>query len=352
MAKWMIYGAYGYTGRLVTEEAIQRGHQPVLAGRNAAKLKAMAEELNLEYVAFDLDDVETIVEAIREMEVVYHAAGPFIYTSDPMIRACLRAKTHYVDITGEYPVIENTFSYDNEAQAANITLISGVGFDVIPTDCMAKYVADQLPDADTLEIAFAAIGSVSAGTTQSVLELSSNGGRVRRNGHLRPYPLGKGAREVRFHDKTRTVMPIPWGDVSTGYRSTGIPNITTYMAYPRIAIQAAGLFGEVMPALLSINAVKSLLSNIVKNTVTGPDAETLKSGKSHVWACVRNPAGQTVEAWLRAGEAYMFTAIAGVRVVEQLLDTALSGATTPANAFGADFVLTIPGVERFDTLPS
>ncbi|MEO1644032.1 MAG: NAD(P)H-binding protein, partial [Chloroflexota bacterium] len=109
---WMIYGATGYTGQLVVAEAVARGHRPLLAGRNPEKLATLADTYDLDFVAFQLNDPTVIAEAIADMDVVYHAAGPFVYTSEPMIRACLATHTHYLDITGEIDVFEQTFRYD------------------------------------------------------------------------------------------------------------------------------------------------------------------------------------------------------------------------------------------------
>ena len=136
--KWLLYGAYGYTGELIAEEAIARGHRPVLAGRSQKKLAPLAAKLGLDMRVFDLRNEMEVAEHIAEFDLVFHAAGPFIHTSLPMVRACLRTQTHYVDITGEVPVFEQNFGFDAEAQAASIAIVSGAGFDVVPSDCLAK----------------------------------------------------------------------------------------------------------------------------------------------------------------------------------------------------------------------
>ncbi|MCB9454253.1 MAG: saccharopine dehydrogenase NADP-binding domain-containing protein, partial [Anaerolineaceae bacterium] len=154
MTQWMLYGATGYSGRLLAEEAIRRGHQPLLAGRSEEKLQPLAESLGLEYRAVPLDDAEALTRAVSRVALVLHAAGPFMQTSPPMLAACLSAGTHYLDITGEIPVLRNIFTFDEAARERGIALISGVGFDVIPTDCLSRYVADQVSGATTLELAF------------------------------------------------------------------------------------------------------------------------------------------------------------------------------------------------------
>src|SRR5207248_2478065 len=101
MADLLIYGANGYTGSLIARTAVARGQQPVLAGRNAEALAALARELSLEHRTFSLDKPGAVEEGIEGVPVVLHCAGPFAKTFKPMADACLRRRTHYLDITGE-----------------------------------------------------------------------------------------------------------------------------------------------------------------------------------------------------------------------------------------------------------
>ncbi len=348
--RWMIYGAYGYSGTLVAEEAVRRGHRPLLAGRSAEKLAPLAQRLGLEYIAFDLDDPATISQQLENVELVFHAAGPFVHTSDAMIQACVASSAHYVDITGEFVVFENTFRYDEAARKQGIALISGVGFDVVPSDCLALYVAQQLPDATQLEIGIAGLSGVSAGTAKSGVELASMGGWVRREGALQPFPIGTGAKSIRFADGERLAMPIPWGDLSTAYRSTGIPNITTYMALPRVFITLARVGGAMGATVFASPTIRRLARGMIGLLLRGPDADFREKGKAALWARVTNPQGASVEAWLETPEPYRLTALAGVRSVERVLNEQPVGALTPAQAFGADFIMEIDGVRHFDHL--
>lgn len=349
---WLIYGANGYTGRLIAAHAVERGHRPLLAGRSAEKIRPVAEELGLAWEAVELGDTAALHGLVEKVDLVLHAAGPFIHTGPPMIEACLAGETHYLDITGEIQVfehvfgsIEQPFGLKKEALAAGIALIPGVGFDVIPTDCLAAFVGEQLPEADWLEIAFAAIGSASPGTTKTAIEFMSAGGSVRRNGRLQPLPIGEGSRTVRFSDRARTVMPIPWGDLVTGYQTTGIPNITTYAALPSRLVRLAR-WGRPFLPLLSAGPVKKLLQRLVDRYVSGPDAELRASGRSYIWARAGRRTGETVEAWLETAEGYQLTVWGSVLCVEKTLAAHPRGALTPALAFGTDLVLEIPGSRR------
>jgi short subunit dehydrogenase-like uncharacterized protein len=355
----MIYGATGYTGQLVAEEAVRRGHQPILAGRSAAKLKPLAERLNLDYIAVNLDDADALAKAVSGMELVYHAAGPFIHTSELMLRACLAVGAHYLDITGEIPVFQTAFSYDSAARDKGIAILPGIGFDVIPTDCLLKYVTDKLSGAAYLDIALDTLNTgegsanISAGTTKSMLELIPRmGNQVRRDGQLTSIPFGAGARKFQFPAGERWAMPIPWGDLETGYRTSGVPNITTYLTFPRSTIRLARLSAWALRLLLKIKPIRGFISAQVDRRLMGPSESAREKGRSYVYAAARTASGETAEAWLETLEGYQFTAVAAIHVVERVLDGSYRGAFTPAAAFGADFVLDIEGTQRSDTLPN
>lgn len=347
-ANWMIYGAYGYTGRLLVERAVALGLRPQLAGRSAEQLRPLAEQWQLPWVALDLHDSARLAAALREVALVIHVAGPFIHTSRPMIEACLAAGVHYLDVTGEIPVFELVFSYHEAAQARGIALIPGVGFDVVPTDCLARYVADQLPDANQLELAIAALGQASGGTTKTALNAIAAGGLARRQGQLVAWPLGQGARTVRFSDRSRSVMPVPWGDLATAYRSTGIPNITTYMAFPPALIRSAAWAGPTFQRLMGWDALRRWTQAAVGRLITGPDADARQAGRSYIWAQASAPDGRTAQAWLETLEGYRFTVEAALVCRERTLTDRPVGALTPAQAFGADLTLAVAGTRRLD----
>lgn len=348
--RWMLYGATGYTGELVIQQALAHGHRPLLAGRSEEKLRRLGRHYGLKYAAFGLDDITVIASHTATVELVYHAAGPFVHTSDPMIRACLATHTHYLDITGEIGVFENTFQYDEVASKTGIALISGVGFDVIPSDCLAAYVAAQVPHAQTLEIGVQALSSVSAGTAKSMIEMLPQGAQMRRAGRLVSQPLGRDARMISFPNGNRRCIPVPWGDIATAYRTTNIPDITTYLEFPAAMIAFARLAGHLGQWALGSARLRRLLGVLVERTVKGPNTATREFGKSYLWAAARDNTGGSAQAWLETAEGYHFTALAAIPVIERTLTLRPTGALTPALAFGADFVLEIPGTTRLDRL--
>ncbi|MBK8988916.1 MAG: saccharopine dehydrogenase NADP-binding domain-containing protein [Chloroflexi bacterium] len=353
MASWLLYGAYGYTGRLLVEEAVKRGHTPVLAGRDEGKTAVIAQQFNLRHLAFDLSDTDKLHQIVADFDLVLHAAGPFIYTSEPMVQACLAGRAHYLDITGEIPVFEATLSYDAHAREQGVALVSGVGFDIVPTDCLGSYVAAHLPGATHLEVAFMGLSRTSSGTAQTLVEMMANlpqGSLVRRDGRLVSQPLGAGSKQVTFSNgRTRQITPIPWGDLATAQLSTGIANVTAYMAMslPR----GAGVVTPLAARLLKIGLARRAARQLVRWTFDGPDEALRQRARSYIWACASDAAGNKREAWLETLEAYRLTAVAGILAVETTLRQQPVGALTPSLAFGADFVLEIEGTQRFDALP-
>lgn len=352
---FLIYGAYGYTGTLLAEEAVARGHRPVLAGRSEEKLRPLAERLGLPHVAFGLDDLASSAgrgSRLGSFRAVLHAAGPFVSTGEPMMRACIAAGVHYLDITGELDVLELAFALDGEAREAGVTLLPGVGFDVVPTDCLAAHVASAVPGATELHVAFAALTSMSTGTARSTLEHAGEGGRVRRGGKLVRLSIGRGARRVRFADRERWTLPIPWGDLATAYRTTGIPDITTYAAVSPALARAAQLGWPLLAPVLPLarsRAVQRLLAPLVIPREAGPDEAARRRRRSQVWACATAPDGSSAEARLETLEGYELTRIAAIRALERVLGGGVApGTTTPALAFGKDFVLELPGTRRIE----
>lgn len=154
----LIYGANGYTGTLVAQRAVERGLRPVLAGRNADAVGAVARRLDLPHIAINLDDVAGLEAALHGRVAVIHCAGPFSKTSRPMANACLRTGVHYIDITGEIAVFEELHARDGEARAAGVMLLPGAGFDVVPSDCLAVHLKRRLPEATHLALAFRGLG--------------------------------------------------------------------------------------------------------------------------------------------------------------------------------------------------
>lgn len=343
--EWMIYGANGYTGHLVAAEARRRGLNPVLAGRRAGPIEKLAAELRLPIRVFGLDDAPAAAAAIAEMAVVANCAGPFAATSARMIDACLTSRVHYLDITGEIDVFLAAQCRHADAYAAGIVICPGVGFDVIPTDCVAAVLKEALPDATNLVLAFDVTGPISPGTARTMarsVRLGQHGARVRRNGVLEEVPLARSWRRIDFSGGSATAIAIPWGDLATAWFSTGIPNIETYAVVPRAAAIVSRAFDWLRPLLASTPG-QTLLHRLA-NRASGPSKDQLRTGTSRLWGEVRNAAGEWRRAWLETANAYRLTADGTNMAVEYLLTNAPSGGYyTPSMLLGARCVEQLPG---------
>ncbi|AJB48186.1 MULTISPECIES: saccharopine dehydrogenase family protein [Acinetobacter calcoaceticus/baumannii complex] len=342
-SNWLIYGANGYTGELIAREAVRQGLKPTLAGRNKAKVEALAQELGLDYKAFGLDNVDAISEQLQGFKLVMHCAGPFSATSKPMMEACIKAGAHYLDITGEIAVFELAQSLKSQAEKADIVLCPGVGFDVIPTDCVAAALKEALPDATHLALGFDSRTGFSPGTAKTSTEGMAEGGKIRKNGKITTVPLAHYVRTIDFGDGKKSAMSVPWGDVSTAFYTTGIPNIEVFVpAFPKM-IFGAKMLNYVRP-VLKMNAVQKFIKSRIEKTVVGPNEELRAKVPTYVWGEARNARGEIKTARIQTENAYSLTVNGSLTVVNYLLKNTVKGGTyTPAKLMGYKLVTELPG---------
>ena len=344
---FLLYGANGYTGQLITELAVSYGLQPILAGRSEGAIRSMAEQYNLPYRIADLNNREALQKALEGVSLVLHAAGPFKYTAKPMIAACLANGVHYTDITGEIEVFEMAKQYGEGAKEAGVMVMPGVGYDVVLTDCLALFLKQQLWDAYKLKLAFATLGGrVSHGTASTLIEGLGEAGAVREHGVIVRKPVGHKGMWVNFGSKNLFTMTIPWGDVSTAFYTTGIPNIECYAAAPRLVYYLMKL-QKVFNPLLRIEAVRTFFKKRIKNRPAGPSAAERKNSKSLIWGEVLNKNGERVKGKLTCADGYTLTAHSSLIIAKKILNGQFkTGYQTPAGAFGADLILEVPGSVR------
>ncbi|HEY7328824.1 MAG TPA: saccharopine dehydrogenase NADP-binding domain-containing protein [Gemmataceae bacterium] len=348
MSTFLLYGANGYTGRLIAREAVVRGLRPVLAGRNAEAVGALARELGLEHRIISLDDAAATRKGLEGVQAVLHCAGPFAHTAKPMVDACLEARVHYLDITGEISVFESLAARDTEAMAAGILLLPGAGFDVVPSDCLAAHLHRRLPTAKRLTLAFQGIGRYSRGTATTIVENLHRGGVVRRGGVLTSVPAAWRTRDIDFGNGPKLAVTIPWGDVSTAYRSTGIGDIEVYTAMSRWQLRFMRL-SRAFGWALRTSRVQSYFKRRIQAGPPGPSDEERARGRTYLWGEVEDGQGRRMVSRLRGPEGYTFTVLTALAAMMRVLSSdAPAGYQTPSLAYGPDFVLEVPGVERVD----
>ena len=274
----------------------------MLAGRNAEKVEALAKHYNFEFRVVDLNDSATLDAALREVEFVLHCAGPFSLTSQKMVEACLRTKRHYLDITGEIAVFEAMALLDERAKEAGVMIMPGVGFDVVPSDCLAKHLKNRLPSATHLTLAFYGLGRISHGTQATMTMNVGSGGAIRQNGKIRSVPAAYKTREIDFGEVQKTGVTIPWGDVSTAFYSTGIPNIEVYTVVPEPQLKLLKL-SRYLGWLLAAKPINNLLQRRIP--AGGPsDEERAKRQNLSVGRSVGCRRKQGYGASARCGRLY------------------------------------------------
>lgn len=344
--KFLIYGANGYTGELITRFAVERGLKPIIAGRNEAAIRALGEKHGLEHRVFSLDETAKLDAALNEVDMVLHCAGPFSLTSRQMGEACLRTKTHYTDITGEIAVFEACAAGDQNAKDAGIMVMPGVGFDVVPSDCLARHLKNRLSTATNLSLAFYGMGRMSHGTQATMTMNVGKGGAVRRDGKIMPVPAAWRTRDIDFGEVKKTGVTIPWGDVSTAYHSTGIPNIEVYTIVPASALKAMKM-SRYLGWLFATGPIQKYLQGKIASG--GPSDSERAKGKTLLWGEASDEQGNRVEARFQGPEGYTMTAIAALNIAERILSgNFIPGYQTPAKAYGADLALEIEGTARQD----
>ena len=343
---FLLYGANGYTGELITRYAVERGMKPVLAGRNSIKIEELAKKHHLDYRVFSLDETSRVDAALQEVDMVLHCAGPFSITSRAMVDACLRNKKHYTDITGELTVFESMAALNDRAKASEIMIMPGVGFDVVPSDCLAKHLSDRLPTATHLSLAFYGMGRISHGTQATMTMNVGRGGAIRKDGKITRVPAAWKTREIDLGEVTKTGVTIPWGDVSTAFYSTGIPNIEVFTVMPKQNLKMLKV-SRYIGWLLATGPVQDYLQKQIPPG--GPSDEERAKGKTLLWGEASDLNGNRVESRMQGPEGYTITALGALNIAQKILGGNFQpGFQTPAKAYGADLVLELEGVSRQD----
>jgi len=338
----MLYGPYGTTGRLILEEALRRGHRPLLAGRDEARLSALAGATGLPAIPLRLDSPEPSGAALKGLAAVLNAAGPFVQTGAPLRKLCLEAGVSYVDVSGEIEDFVAAMGCDAEARAKRVAIIPGAGFGVVFGEALAAHVARRLPGATWLKLSIAAVNaSTSRGATRSTGAVLAGGGYAMSGGRLVKRPMAfttwrlasgaDGSPAQRF-------AAAPRAELVAAHRLTGIKEIVAGVPLSLAGAIVMRIAGRFVGALLSR-----------ANAGGKPATEAARADlRSHIWAEAGNGVGGRVLSMLETGEGYQLAAAAAVGAVEKLLAGRPIGSLTPAQAFGTDFALSLPDTRITD----
>lgn len=345
----IIYGSYGYTGQLIVRECQAKNLAVILAGRNREALEKQHQQTGYPFEVVDVTDASGLRNLLSQGETVIHCGGPFRFTAKAIADACLETKTHYTDITGEYQVFELLATYHEKAKQAGIMLMPGTGFDVVPSDCLAVHLKNRLPSATHLQLAFAMVPSgMSRGTKKSMTESLGHGGMTRINNSLTPFTLGRDTLDLNFGPFTTLTTRIQWGDISTAWRSTGIPNIEVFAGASPSAVRNLKV-SNYLGWLLRRRSVKNFLLRQIDKGKAGPPEESLMNGKCYLRGEVWDNAGNKRASLLNGPNAYALTAKTAMLITEKILAGNFKpGYQTPAMCYGENLILEIAGTERKD----
>ncbi|MFC6962949.1 saccharopine dehydrogenase family protein [Halocatena marina] len=340
----LIYGSYGYTGDLITRRAVDDGATPIVAGRRAEPLEEQATEFELDHQAFSLTHPDIIESSIADVDAVLNCAGPFSGTAEPLIDACLETGTNYLDIAGRVEVLESIAERDREAETADVTLLPGVGFDVVPTDCLAAILNAKLPETEHLTLALDGLENFSPGTVKSIIESVNRPSAMREDGEIQSVSPAWQSREFDFGSGEQTGVMVPWGALSTAYYSTGIGTIETYATVPQAAVRSMR-YGTAVTPILTFGPIQQLLLYATDCLVSGPTQDERIQSTTRLFGEVTNGAGDRATARLTTPGIYDVTAATAVESARRVLsDEVESGFQTPSSAFGADFITEFDGV--------
>jgi short subunit dehydrogenase-like uncharacterized protein len=343
----VVYGAYGFTGRLILDALRERGVDFVVAGRNGAQVEDVAAAFGARFRVFDLSDVAVVDRELSRVGVLLNAAGPFVTTAAPLVASCLRSAVHYLDVSGEVEPLAHVAGLGDAARSRRVMLLPGIGFDVVPSDCLAVHLARRLPRAERLVLGISGLNNVSRGSARTFAAYAGTPIYVRRAGALEPLLFRTQLRWLDFGGGVRATLAVTWGDLVTAFHSTGIADIEVYFeATPERTVGIVA--NQYLGWMLRGPWARASLEALADRGRVGPSREELRAGRVIVTGEVSRGA-RRVAARIETPEAYAFTAVSAAAVAERVMAGAVvPGFQTPGMLLGPDFVLSLAGVVRRD----
>ncbi|MCW2900492.1 MAG: Saccharopine dehydrogenase [Streptosporangiaceae bacterium] len=330
-SRLMIYGATGYTGRLVAEHAQHLDLDFIVAGRNQERVDTLAKELGVEGRSFPVDDPALVRDGLDDVTAVLNVAGPFRKTAGPLMDACIAGGVHYLDTTAEYGVFAAAQTRHAEAAAAGVMVMAGAGWDVVPSDCVAAHAAARVTDPIRLRIALkllsaspeeaAGLNLFSRGSIASATEgIGELGALVRADGDIVTLPEPKTASFDFGDGGPEACVSAPMGDLVTSHVSTGVPTIEVYVQT-----------GQPLPIDIDLDALPD-----------GPTAAEREVGRSKVVAEATGRDGSVARALIDTPTGYRFTQHSSVEIARRVLEGSFTaGFQSPASAYGPELALAV-----------
>jgi short subunit dehydrogenase-like uncharacterized protein len=347
----VVFGATGYTGRLVAERLAGAGERPLLAGRSQERLSTLAERLGgLETAQADVTRANSVAALVREGDVLVSTVGPFVKFGEPALRAAISGRATYLDSTGEPPFIRRIYEHHGpRAERAGVALMTAMGYDWVP-GALAGGLAlrEGGPEAVRVDVGYYALGagatSASAGTRRSLVGATLGDSYAWRDGALRRVRVAERVRAFPVDGSPRQAVSVG------GAEHFGLP-----AAFPRLRevnvylgwlgalarpVQAGSLVGSVATRLPGVRGVLEFAgSRLAELGGDGPEPGTTPGGRSWVAAEAFDARGtQLAEVQLAGVDAYDFTAefLAWAARAAATRRVKGTGAIGPVEAFGLD----------------
>lgn len=325
--KLLIYGAAGYTGKIIAARAKELNIDFEIAGREPDKTRKLAEELVVGYHIFDVDTEYAWEKALQDKMVLINAAGPFKFTAEQAMRACMKAGVHYLDISAELNTYRLAQSLDREAREAGIQLISGAGL-FVSYDALVVHLSKLVAEPEYLKVGFRHYGGFSRGSVLSSKNIADLGILIRRNGEIvsNPDPQSK---LFSFGQEEVECLPTPLGGIILSYKSTEIPNIEEFFSLKLPANELPDLTAENLP--------------------DGPTMEERAAGRNGISAEITGKNGKVVKAYVDAPSGYDLTPLSVVAVAHRILHGDFKvGYQSPGSAYGEGIINDIPDTYLID----
>jgi len=323
----LIYGATGYTGKIIAARAKELNLDFEIAAREEDTVKVLANQLNVPYHVFNVDDEKSWQKALANKFVLINAAGPFQFTAEQAIEACLKAGVHYVDISAELETYKLAESLDSEAKLAKIQLLSGAGL-FVSYDALAVHLSKLVSEPQELKVGFRHYGGFSKGSILSSKNIADLGVLVRKDREIIENKNPKN-KVFSFGNEAIECIPTPLGGILLTYKSTGIPNIEEYFSLKLPAVDRPDLTAENLP--------------------DGPSEEERASGRNGLSAEMTGKNGKVVKAYIDAPSGYSLTPLSVVAVANRILNNDFKiGYQSPGSAYGEGIIKDIPDTYLYD----
>lgn len=336
-----VYGATGFTGRLIAHELKRRGAEFLIAGRDRRKLERLSGELGgVPYAAVSVDDPAGLRQMLGPCSVVVACAGPFSLHGEPVVAAAADSGTHYLDTTGEQPFMRMVFDrYGERAAATGAALVSGMGFDYLPGDLIAALTAEGMGPLEEIVVAYCVNGfAPTHGTALSGLEIMRGGDVVWSDGDWRPAPHSADGGRWRFPDPIgeQRMLRYPAGEQITVPRHVETARVQTLLngmvVPPRLmplAVASSPLLGFAMRTPL-----RKAMGAVIRRLPAAPSETDRKKARFTISCEARGRSG-TRRGVVRGGDVYGLTAVSLAHGALLCADPGYDrkGALAPAQAF-------------------